>query len=130
MSLPHKIIQLLSEKAGYDVTTPTGAYYLSLDIETKTKVLLARNTVGRLTGVIRSNHVPRIRTLNAIADFLGYTNWERFLSENPTLKECATTLDKNAPNESSLCRKIDWDGMYSFEYAINEQGILSIRKIS
>lgn len=87
MALSLEIIIRLSEKAGYDVTSPYGAYKLGLDINTQTGVLLGRNTVSRLVGVLPSNTKPRATTLNAIAIFLGYPNWGRLMQNKPTLKE-------------------------------------------
>lgn len=78
-------IERLSEKIGQDVTTPAGASYLCLDIESKTKVALGLNTVKRLVGVIPSDVTPRKTTLNVIANYLGYPSWD--LLEEDTAME-------------------------------------------
>lgn len=69
-------LEKLSEKIGKDVTTPTGASILCLDIESKTGIALGLNTVKRLLGVITSDATPRKTTLNVIAHYLGYPNWD------------------------------------------------------
>lgn len=70
-------IEKLSERVGQDVTTPAGATVLQLDIETATGVSLGLNTVKRLVGVIRNDvTTPRITTLNVVANYLGYPDWE------------------------------------------------------
>ena len=87
MALSSDIIKRLSLKVGYDVTTPEGAYHLSLDMYTQTGIRLSRNTVNRLVGVLISSTKPRVTTLDSIAIFLGYPNWGRLLQNKPTLKE-------------------------------------------
>lgn len=69
-------IERLSEKIGQDVTTPAGASYLCLDIESKTGISLGLNTVKRLVGVIPSDGSPRKTTLNVLANYLGYPSWD------------------------------------------------------
>lgn len=76
MKLNKLQIEKLSEKCGNDVTTPAGASVLTLDIESKTGISLGLNTVKRLVGVIPSDSVPRLSTLNVIATYLGYPTWD------------------------------------------------------
>ena len=71
----------LSEKIGQDVTTPAGASVLCLDIESKTGVSLGLNTVKRIVGVIPSDITPRKTTLNVIAKYLGYPDWEHLAED-------------------------------------------------
>lgn len=69
------LIEMLSQHAGYDVTTPAGATRLGLDIESATGENLGVNTLKRLTGVIPSPHAPRPTTLDIIARYLGFSSW-------------------------------------------------------
>lgn len=70
-------LEKLSEKIGQEVTTPAGATVLQLDIETVTGVSLGLNTVKRIVGVIGTEDItPRLTTLNVIAKYLGYPDWE------------------------------------------------------
>ena len=87
MVLSSDIIKRLSLKEGYDVTTPEGAYHLSLDIHTQTCIRLSRNTVNRLVGVLMSTTKPRVTTLDTVAICLGYPNWGHLLQNKPTLRE-------------------------------------------
>ena len=76
MTLNSLQLEKLSEKIRQDVTTPSGASYLCLDIESKTGVALGLNTVKRLVGVIPSDVYPRKTTLNILANYLGYPSWD------------------------------------------------------
>ncbi len=69
-------LEKLSEINHQDVTTPAGASVLALDIEKKTGCCLGLNTVKRLVGVIPSDVTPRRTTLNVLANYLGYPDWE------------------------------------------------------
>lgn len=72
MALDRKILHLLAEKAGYDVTTTYGSEKLARDISTSTRELLSVNTVKRLTGVLEYDGKPRDTTFQIIAKYLGF----------------------------------------------------------
>ena len=78
MKLTGECINKLSEKLGVDVSTPAGATWLQLDIETATGERLGLNTVKRLVGVLSSDAQPRISTIKIISDYLGYPDWRAF----------------------------------------------------
>ena len=69
------VLERLSDKIGQDVATPAGATVLQLDIESVTGVRLGLNTVKRLVGVISDDKMPRLSTLNVIANYMGYPDW-------------------------------------------------------
>lgn len=77
MKLPGPILEMLSEKAQKDVTTKSGANFLRNDIEAKTGEALSLNTVKRLVGILHYDSEPREITLEIIARYLGYDNWEQ-----------------------------------------------------
>lgn len=70
------ICERLSEKIGRNVCTPEGASILQLDIETSTGERLGLNMVKRLVGVLPPVLSPRVSTLDAVAVYLGYRDWE------------------------------------------------------
>lgn len=76
MKLNDTVIDLLSKKAGRDVTTPYGAEYLRNDIEALTGESLSRNTVKRLVGNLPYESFPRAVTLNIISNYLGFSSWQ------------------------------------------------------
>lgn len=75
MSANPILVKMLSEKAGRDVTTPSGADFLRNDIHTATGEPISINTIKRLVGILdyKGNH--RLQLLNIIAKYLGYTSW-------------------------------------------------------
>ena len=74
------IIDLLTKKAGRDVTTASGSAWLLQDIIVVTGEYLSLNTVKRLTGVLSTGpdssqlHL-RDTTLNIIARYLGFKDY-------------------------------------------------------
>ncbi|MDE6786805.1 MAG: hypothetical protein K2J46_07195, partial [Muribaculaceae bacterium] len=78
MKLTGECINKLSEKLGVDVSTPAGATWLQLDIETATGERLGLNTVKRLVGVLSSDAKPRVSTIKIISDYLGCPDWRVF----------------------------------------------------
>ena len=78
MKLTHECINHITKNLGIDVSTPAGATWLQLDIETRTGDRLGLNTVKRLVGVLPSDAKPRISTIKIISDYLGYPDWRAF----------------------------------------------------
>ena len=106
------LISMLSEKAGLDVSTPTGAEWLRNDIEKVTGETLSINTIKRITGVLEYEGSHRTMLLDIIARYLGYSSWSLletvlqekisfFGAENETL-----TLEKLPPGQVI---EIRWD---------------------
>ncbi|MBD5278179.1 MAG: hypothetical protein HDS32_02980 [Bacteroides sp.] len=75
----------LSMKVKEDVRTPAGATALSIDIGSKTGKKLSVNTIKRLVGVLPEEVNPTRTTLNIIANYLGYPDWD--LLEEDTAME-------------------------------------------
>lgn len=75
MKLNTVVLDMLSEKAGTNVTTKAGAEYLRNDIEARTGEALSINTIKRLTGNLPYDSEPREVTLDIIAQYLGYRNF-------------------------------------------------------
>ncbi|MBV7533780.1 hypothetical protein [Chitinophaga sp. sic0106] len=51
---------------------------LSVDIEEKTGVLLSVTTLKRVFGRVKYNSAPAITTLNALAQYIGFADWQGF----------------------------------------------------
>lgn len=73
------INEMLSKRAGVDVSTPAGSEWLRNDIESATDERLSVNTVKRITGVLGDgNYIDehaRRSTLDVLARYLGFTDW-------------------------------------------------------
>ena len=76
MRLPFHIIQLLKEKSGNDLRLPSDCEFLSLDIESKMGVRVGATTLKRLLGFALDEREPHDSTLDVIARYLGYANWD------------------------------------------------------
>lgn len=85
MKLNQTMIDLLSDKAGKDVTSTFGADYLRNDIEVVTGERLSLNTIKRLVGLLPYSSTPRAITLNIISKYLGFPSW-KLLQEHTTGK--------------------------------------------
>lgn len=82
-----RLVEMLTEKCGYDVATPYSALRLQSDIESATGERLSVNTLKRLTGVLEYQGQLRESTLDIVARFLGY----RSFGELKTYMESATS---------------------------------------
>ena len=71
-----KLIEMLSRKAGRDVTTASGAEFLCRDIESQTGERIGINTVKRLIGIIDYTGTHREIILDILAHYLDFSSWK------------------------------------------------------
>lgn len=106
MILSYKIIDLLKERSGYELRIASDIERLSLDIESATNEHIGVNTLKRLLGFIDDERSPRSTTLDVIARYLGYANWD-VLEElnggsNSDFNATETVLDVNNLDEGQI----------------------------
>lgn len=106
MILSYKIIDLLRERSGYELRNAFEIERLSLDIESVTNEHIGVNTLKRLLGFIDDERSPRSTTLDVIARYLGYANWD-VLSElnggsNSDFNTLETVLNVNDLKEGQI----------------------------
>lgn len=76
MKLSFEIRELLKNKSGKELIEPSDCDFIVLDIYNVTHERIGINTLKRMLGFIDDERNPRISTLNIIAKYLGYSNWE------------------------------------------------------
>ena len=76
MILSLNIQQQLKRKSGSDLRLPSDIDFLAHDIESQTGEHMGVNTLKRLLGCIDDERQPRVSTLDIIARYLGYAEWE------------------------------------------------------
>jgi hypothetical protein len=74
------IKQHIEDRLGKPIRYHSDCEMLSFDIEKVTKQKISLNTLKRLLGFIEGVSEPRLFTLDTIALYLGYTNWDVYLS--------------------------------------------------
>ena len=89
MKLSPYITELLREKSGNEIRLSRDCELLALDVESVTGEHIGVNTMKRLLGFIADEREPRTSTLDIIARYLGYDDWE-------TLR----LMDANSSNSS------------------------------
>lgn len=78
------IIQLTNKNAGFTPTTPCDFNTLSIKILKKTQNTISVSSLKRLWGYVQYRSMPSPSTLNILARFNGYSDWETFAKENST----------------------------------------------
>ena len=66
----------IEEKFGKEIRYPLDCIALSVTIEKNTGDRVSPNTIKRLLGIIDEEREPRLFTLDAIAKYLGFHNWD------------------------------------------------------
>ena len=70
------VTDLLKQKSGKDFRLTSDCEYLALGIESVTGEHIGVNTLKRLLGFIDDEREPRTSTLDVIARYLGFENWD------------------------------------------------------
>lgn len=78
----HKLIQITNKNFGYIPKTPSDFNNLGLEIQRKTSHTISLSSLKRIWGYVDYSSFPSPNTLNILARFNDYKNWEYFL-ENP-----------------------------------------------
>lgn len=77
-----KLLTSIKQKYGGDLATPKNFLCLSLDINDKCGENLSVATIKRVFGYVRYENNPSTRTLNTLADYIGYRNYAEFCEMN------------------------------------------------
>jgi len=73
------IKQLLEKQLGKEIRYSSDFEHLSFDIEKQTKQRIGVNTLKRLFGQIEGVKEPRLYTLDIVAGYLNFKNWDELL---------------------------------------------------
>jgi len=71
-----ELIRLIETKLGRPLTAPVDFSLLSLEIEKSLNETISISTIKRLVGYVNDEHKPSITTLNLLARYVGYRNWD------------------------------------------------------
>ena len=69
----------IEKKLGKSIRYHSDLEYLCIEIEKETKQKISLNTLKRLFGFIEGVTEPRLFTLDTLALYLGYSNWDVYL---------------------------------------------------
>ncbi len=75
------IKQLLENRLGKEIRYPANCEHLAFDIEKQTNQHVGVNTLKRLLGYIEGVKEPRLFTLDIIARYIGFKNWDELLDD-------------------------------------------------
>ena len=71
----------MEKKFGKEIRYPSDCDSLSEDIFISTKQKISVSTLKRLLGFVSGVQEPRLYTLDVLAKYLGYNNWDFYLEE-------------------------------------------------
>ena len=69
----------LEQRMGQQLQSPADFQLLIQQIWEKNHAVLSLSTIKRLWGYVESNGAPRLSTLNTLAKFLAFTDWNAYL---------------------------------------------------
>ena len=92
---------------GRTLQTPSDFEYLIDRIWEKQHQVFSLSTIKRLWGYVSCNGQPRLSTLNTLSQFLGYDDWNAYL----------TALDQRTENESDIFKG---EGICTADLSVND----------
>lgn len=96
--------QHIEAKLGKTIRYPSDYEQLAYDIERTTKQRISTNTIKRLLGAIDSVREPRLYTLDVIAQYLGFENWDVYVVS--LSKEGNSQFEKTDSSDTDACHEI------------------------
>jgi hypothetical protein len=75
------IIHHIEKKFGREIRYPSDCELLSDDVYLQTKQKISISTLKRLLGFVSGVQEPRLYTLDILAKYLGFNNWDIYLEE-------------------------------------------------
>jgi hypothetical protein len=94
----------IEERLGKKIRYPSDHEALAYDIERITKQRISTNTIKRLLGAIESVKEPRLFTLDVIAQYIGFENWDVYVVS--LSKEGNSQFEKQHASDSDVCRQV------------------------
>ncbi len=83
------IKEMLEKRAGYEIRYPSDCERLVYEIADATRQHIGVTTLKRLFGFVKGTSAPRLSTLDILARFLGYRNYDHLLLSLDPDKETA-----------------------------------------
>lgn len=77
--LPQTVIEKLETRFGRELRYSSDVEELSRDIYATTRQTLSINTLKRMLGIVVDVKTPRLYSLDVIAHYLGFDNWDRLI---------------------------------------------------
>ena len=99
--------ELLEQKCGREIRLSADCEYLALDVESVTGEHIGVNTLKRLLGFIEDERQPRTSTLDIIARYLGFENWQTLqVYDDKSNSSFDSTADEIRVNDLALGQHI------------------------
>lgn len=114
--------QDIAEVFGKKIRYPADYENLALDIELKTKQRISTNTIKRLYGKIKSAQTPRLSTLDIIANYLNYENWDKYVlslqnrGNSSFIAPYHSIYDRNRGYDKIITSQLPLNTKISFSY--------------
>ncbi len=85
------LILMTNRNVGFTPSTPSDFNALSTMIRCKTKDTISLSSIKRIWGYVNYGSFPSATTLNILARFNDYKNWEEYMLGNLSGDECETS---------------------------------------
>ncbi|MDE6271045.1 MAG: hypothetical protein K2M12_09370 [Muribaculaceae bacterium] len=127
------LVNITNSNLGYVPSTPSEFSELSRSIQKKTCRTISLSSIKRIWGYVKYEGFPSVTTLNTLAQYNGYKDWEAFLIGN-TAKygEDSGFLDESVVNQSNLNigdkLLLRWDNEKACEIEYIEDGRFRVNR--
>ena len=87
--------------------------HISSVIEKKAGIVISSTTIKRLSKG-EFSRLPQVATLNAIANYFGFTNWQEYKASDESVSKETTLTEKTRLNDwqqrlNGHCHDLYWD---------------------
>jgi hypothetical protein len=110
----------LTDKAGMAYITPADCKALSLMLFNKTQKSISETTLKRIFGFAYSKFTPSLFTMNALAEFCGYTGWDAFCQSR---QKTAVKKENHVYKPDRITTKAERITNFTLQTQVNHSGI-------
>lgn len=96
------LVEITNSNLGYVPSTPTEFNELCRLIQKKTGRSISLSSIKRIWGYVRYEGFPSITTLNNLAQYNGYKDWETFMIEKPGNTNQSGFIEESAVNIEAM----------------------------
>ena len=100
--------EAMEKKAGRQMHTPKDFDFLSESIFEELHQKVSATTLKRLWGYLQESSAPRTSTLDLLAQYVGYADWDSFCQQEDKPIEPIEPIDQPEPNTPKSKHPIKW----------------------
>ena len=122
-----ELLKAVEKKYSQNLRTTTDFDVFSLHLKLQLDVSISTSTLKRLWGYVKDKHKPRNQTLDSLAQYIGFFNFNEFCAYLKDNSLCNSSFFVTKPEISRQEKKLKSDGRPIATFTCNTKGIRGLK---